>query len=296
MKKAGMILEGGGQRGVFTAGVLDYLMEQKFEVPYVLGVSAGAVNAIDYVAGQQLRTKECMIDAQLDHDLYGVKTMLKTKYFMNMDLMFDTFPKEYNPFDFKAYAKSPMRCLMGVTNCRTGKAEFFEDYSSEARVTAICRASSSLPFAAPVVEIDGTPYLDGGIADSVPVHKAMEDGYDYNIVILTRGKGYYKKEKSSATVKLMKLGYRRYPNLAKTYMNRGHIYNRQMDQIERLEKQGRVFVIRPTIPCVGRTERDLEKLEDFYWHGYETAKQMYPQLKAWMEKREECVSPKRRMR
>ena len=126
MKKAGMILEGGGQRGIFTGGVLDFLMEQKLKVPYVIGVSAGACNAVDYVSGQILRTKECMLDAQLDNELFGLRTMLKTRYFMNMDLIFDQFPNRDYPFDFGAYVKSPMRCVLVTTNCLTGRAEYIE--------------------------------------------------------------------------------------------------------------------------------------------------------------------------
>ena len=293
MKKVGMILEGGGQRGIFTSGVLDYLMEKKLEVPYVIGVSAGACNAVDYVSGQILRTKECMLDAQLDYELYGVKTMVKTKYFMNMDLIFDQFPNHDYPFDFKAYVKSPTRCLLTVTNCLTGRAEFIEEYKDRERMMAACRASSSLPFASPMVEVDGVPMMDGGIADSVPIKKAIADGFDHNIVILTRRKGYYKKEGNSSTVRLAKLYYHRYPNLAKALMQRGHVYNREMDLIDRLEKQGKVFVIRPEMPCVSRTERDLEKLEDFYWHGYEEAEKNYAKLKEWISKRDECVSRKR---
>lgn len=293
MKKVGMILEGGGQRGIFTSGVLDYLMEKKLEVPYVIGVSAGACNAVDYVSGQILRTKECMLDAQLDYELYGVKTMVKTKYFMNMDLIFDQFPNHDYPFDFKAYVKSPTRCLLTVTNCLTGRAEFIEEYKDRERMMAACRASSSLPFASPMVEVDGVPMMDGGIADSVPIKKAIADGFDHNIVILTRRKGYYKKEGNSSTVRLAKLYYHRYPNLAKALMQRGHVYNREMDLIDRLEKQGKVFVIRPEMPCVSRTEKDLEKLEDFYWHGYEEAEKNYAKLKEWISKRDECVSRKR---
>ena len=293
MKKVGMILEGGGQRGIFTSGVLDYLMEKKLEVPYVIGVSAGACNAVDYVSGQILRTKECMLDAQLDYELYGVKTMVKTKYFMNMDLIFDQFPNHDYPFDFKAYVKSPTRCLLTVTNCLTGRAEFIEEYKDRERMMAACRASSSLPFASPMVEVDGVPMMDGGIADSVPIKKAIADGFDHNIVILTRRKGYYKKEGNSSTVRLSKLYYHKYPNLAKALMQRGHVYNREMDLIDRLEKQGKVFVIRPEMPCVSRTERDLEKLEDFYWHGYEEAEKNYAKLKEWISQRDECVSRKR---
>ena len=269
MKKVGMILEGGGQRGIFTSGVLDYLMGKKLVVPYVIGVSAGACNAVDYVSGQILRTKECMLDAQLDHELYGFRTLVKTKYFMNMDLIFDQFPNHDYPFDFRSYVKSPTRCLLTTTNCLTGRAEFIEEYRDRKRM------------------------MDGGIADSVPIRKAIADGFDYNIVILTRGKGYYKKESNSSAAKLARLHYRQYPKLAQALAMRNHVYNRQMDLIERLEQQGRVFVIRPVMPCVSRTERDLEKLEDFYWHGYDMGEKLYPALKEWMSKREECVSKKR---
>ena len=293
MKKVGMILEGGGQRGIFTSGVLDYFMERRLVVPYVIGVSAGACNAVDYVSGQILRTKECMLDAQLDYELYGFRTMVKTRHFMNMDLLFDQFPYHDYPFDFKAFAKSPTRCLLAATNCMTGRAQFFEEYRDKARLMDICRASSSLPFAAAMAQIDGVPMMDGGIADSVPVRKAIADGFDYNIVILTRGHGYYKKESNASMMKLAKLAYRKYPGLARALMMRNHVYNREMDLINRLEKQGKIFAIRPTVPCVSRTETDLEKLEDFYWHGYELAKKIYPELKEWLAKREECVSRKR---
>ena len=160
----------------------------------------------------------------------------------------------------------------------------------------ICRASSSLPFGAPMVKIDGVPMLDGGIADSIPVRKAIADGFDHNIVILTRHKGYYKEERTDATIRIAKLYYHRYPMLVKALSQRAHVYNRTLDLLDRLERKGMVFVIRPTAPCVSRTERDLEKLEDFYWHGYEEAKRLYPQLHAWLEQREECVSRKRLLR
>ncbi len=288
-----MILEGGGQRGIFTGGVLDYLMERRVVVPYVIGVSAGACNAVDYTSGQILRTKECMLDAQLDYELYGFHTMVRTRHFMNMDLIFDQFPNHDYPFDFRAFVRSPTRCLIAATNCVTGRAEFLEEYHSKARLMDICRASSSLPFAAPMATVNGIPMMDGGIADSVPVRRAMADGFEYNIVILTRGRGYYKKETGSSAARLARLCYRKYPNLARTLMRRNHIYNQEMDLVDRLERQGRAFVIRPKMPCVSRTETDLEKLEDFYWHGYETAEQLYPKLREWLAQREECVSRKR---
>lgn len=296
MKKVGMILEGGGQRGIFTSGVLDCFMEKRLVLPYVIGVSAGSCNAVDYVSGQILRTKECMLDAQLDNELYGVKTMMRTKYFMNMDLIFDEFPNHMYPFDYRAYVKSPTRCLITTTNCLTGKAEYIEEYRSKDRLMLACRASSSLPFGAPIVKLDGVPMLDGGIADSIPVRKAIADGFSHNIVVLTRRKGYYKEERTDASIRMAKLYYRKYPMLVKALVQRAHEYNRTLDLLERLEKKGMVFVIRPTVPCVSRTERDLEKLEDFYWHGYEEAQRLYPKLREWIEKREECVSRKRLLR
>ncbi len=296
MKKVGMILEGGGQRGIFTSGVLDFFMERKLTVPYVIGVSAGACNAVDYVSGQILRTKECMLDSQLDHELYGWQTMMKTKYYMNMDLIFGEFPDRQYPFDFKAYVKSPMRCLLATTNCLTGKVEFIEEYRNRDRLMMACRASSSLPIASPMVKIDGVPMMDGGIADSVPVRRAIEDGFDYNIVVLTRRRGYYKDESRDLMMRLAKVYYRRYPKFAKALLMRDHNYNRTMDLLEHLESKGKIFVIRPSVPTVSRTEKDLEKLEDFYWHGYEEAQRVYPQLREWLSHREECVSRKRLLR
>lgn len=284
MKRVGMILEGGGQRGIFTSGVLDYFMEQKFQVPYVIGVSAGACNAAGYVSGQILRTKECMLDAQLDNELYGLHTMLKTRYFMNMDLIFDRFPNYDYPFDFEAYAKSPTRCLMTTTNCITGRAMFLEEYKDRERMMKICRASSSLPFVAPVVKIDGIPMMDGGIADSIPIRKAIDDGYDFNIIILTRKRGYVKKPGKRA-VHLARIHYRKYPKLSKTLMNRSRIYNRTTALVDYLEQKGRAFVIRPDEVNVSRTEKNLERLEDFYWQGYEKAKEMYPALLEWLKER-----------
>jgi predicted patatin/cPLA2 family phospholipase len=175
----------------------------------------------------------------------------------------------------------------------TGRAEYIEEYRNRERMMAACRASSSLPFAAPMVEVDGVPMLDGGIADSIPIRKAIADGFDHSIVILTRGKGYYKNEENSRIMNLVRLYYRKYPRLAQAILKRNHLYNREVDLVEHLEAQGKAFVIRPQIPCISRTERDLEKMEDFYWHGYELARELYPQLREWLSGREECISRKR---
>ena len=127
MKHVGLVLEGGGQRGVFTSGVLDYMMERGLQLPYVIGVSAGACNAVDYVSGQIGRTKECMIDAQKEYGYINMKNFLKTGYLFDMDMAFDRYPNELVPFDFEAYKKSPIRCVMTATNCKTGMSAYIEE-------------------------------------------------------------------------------------------------------------------------------------------------------------------------
>lgn len=288
MKKAGLVLEGGGERGVFTSGVLDYMMEENFKLPYVIGVSAGACNAVGYVSWQPCRTKRCMIDSQKKYHLYSAKNILKTGYYIDMDLIFNQFPTNDYPFDFKTYADSGIRCLMTVTNCLTGKPEYIEETKDSNRMMAACRASSSLPFVSPMVDIDGKPMMDGGLTDSIPIQRATKDGFKYNVLVLTRPKGYRKSsEKPGKTVKLAKRIYKAYPMLVRALALRNRRYNKTMEIIEQLEAKGRVFVIRPTIPCVGRTEKNIGKLEHFYEHGYETMKKEWPKLQEWLKRTEE---------
>lgn len=287
MKKVGLVLEGGGERGVFTSGVLDYMMEEKFWLPYVIGVSAGACNAVDYVSRQPYRTKQCMIDSQKKYDLYSARNILKTGYYINMDLIFNQFPTNIYPFDFETYASSGSRCLMTVTNCVTGRPEYIEETKDSIRMMAACRASSSLPFVSPMVKVDGKPMMDGGLTDSIPIQKATKDGFKYNILVLTRPKGYRKSsERPGKTVKVARRVYKDYPMLVKALALRNHRYNKTMEIIEQLEAKGRVFVIRPTIPCVGRTEKNIGKLEHFYEHGYETMKKEWPKLQEWLRRTE----------
>ena len=164
-----LVLEGGGNRGVFTAGVLDYLMEQKVEFPYVVGVSAGACNAMDYVSGQVGRTRRCMIVENKEYSYISLKNILDKKSLFDMDMIFDRYPNEIFPFDFDEYFKSDIECEMVVTNCLTGEAEYLSEKQDRRRLMDICRASSSIPGMSPMVTIDGQLYLDGGAADSIPL-------------------------------------------------------------------------------------------------------------------------------
>lgn len=282
MKKTGLILEGGGSRGVFTSGVLDFLMEKELYLPYVSGVSCGACNAVDYVSRQIGRTKDCMILPADSEPTMGVRYFLKHRRFIDMDRIFDGFPNVEFPFDYDTYFASPIRCEMVVTNCLTGKAEYLSETKDRERLMMICRASSSLPLVAPIIFVDGVPYLDGGIADSVPIRRSLNLGYKKNVVILTRNPGY-RKGASRHTVNLVKRQYKNYPGLVGAFRQRPYVYNKTMELIEQLEERGKLFVIRPLTPTVSRTEKKQGPLNALYQHGYDLMKEQYEALLQYLE-------------
>lgn len=282
MKKSGIILEGGGTRGVFTSGVLDYFMENGLYFPYVIGVSAGACNAVGYVSRQPYRTRKCMIDYLYSDSYISIRNFLKNKSLFDMELIFDKFPNNLIPFDYETFFTGSTRCILTVTNCETGEPEYLEEYKDKKRLMDICKASCSLPFISQVIEVDGKPYLDGGLGDSVPIIKALRDGCKRPVIILTRNKDYRKKVKDS--VDFSKLVYREYPKLNETIYKRNARYNKTMEFIERLEQKGHFFVIRPEIPTIDRAEQDTELLTDFYQHGYEMGKKCFEELNIFLNK------------
>lgn len=284
MQKAAIILEGGANRGIFTSGVLDYLMEQEFYTEYVIGVSAGCCNGIDYVSRQIGRTKECVIKLNSKEERLNLKKMWKKKSLFDMDRLFDTYPNGEVPFDYETYFASEMVFELVTTNCVTGKAEYPTEKQDRKRLMDLCRASCSMPMVSPIVEVDGKPYLDGGIADSIPVKRALEKGYRKVIVILTRNPGY-RKHTSKRTMHCYQFLLRKYPNLAKTMCQRAKYYNRTLEQIEKLEKEGKIFVIRPEMEAIGRIERDQKILEAFYQNGYDVMKKEYGRLLAYMKEK-----------
>lgn len=284
IERATMVLEGGATRGIFTSGVLDYLMEQDFYTSHVIGVSAGSCNAVDYVSRQPGRTRDCMIPTDKSGQyIYGVGKFVKEKSLMNMDLIFDIYPNEKLPFDYDTYFQSEIMCEIVTTNCETGKAEYLSEKSDRERLMKICRASCSLPLITPIVNVDNVPYVDGGLADSVPVERAMKKGNDKVIVILTRNEGYRKKPISQGMARVYKRAYRSYPNLVRAIRTRSYWYNREMDLIDRLEQEGKIFVLRPQVKPVSRIERDTDILMGFYTHGYELMKKEYERLQEYMQ-------------
>ena len=270
--KTALVLEGGGLRGVFTCGVLDCFMDHGVRFPFTVGVSAGACNGLSYMSGQRGRARSSNIDLMEKYHYVGFRYLLTQGCIMDFKLLFEDFPEKIIPYDYDAYFANPDRYVMVTTNCLTGKAEYLEEKASSERVMSIVRASSSLPFLTKITYVDGVPMLDGGIADSIPVAYAMEQGYEKMVVVLTRNKGYRKK---NGRMRIAKVFYRRYPQLQKTLSERNAVYNRTMDLIEKLEAEGRIIVIRPERPVeVGRMEKDTGKLSALYQEGYEIASKM----------------------
>lgn len=267
-KKSGLILEGGGMRGVFTSGVLDNFMDRGIYFPYTIGVSAGACNGLSYMSYQRGRAKFSNIDLLEKYRYIGFKHLITKGNIMDFNLLFHTFPEKIIPYDYEKFAQSEAEYEMVTTNCITGEACYFNEKRDPKRIIDIVKASSSLPFLCPITYVDNIPMLDGGIADSIPLKRAQSLGFDNNLVVLTRNKGYRK----SREMKVLPFFYRKYPKLCDAIRNRNRLYNQQMDWIETLENEGKLLVIRPELPIiVDRMERDTKKLLDLYQQGYECA-------------------------
>lgn len=269
-QNTGLVLEGGGMRGVFTCGVLDCFMDNNIKFPYVIGVSAGACNGLSYMSNQRGRAKYSNIDMLEKYRYIGIKHLITKRNIMDYDLLFHTFPERILPYDYEAYARSKGRFEMVTANCLTGEANYFEEKNDPKRIIDIVKASSSLPIVCPITYVDNVPMLDGGIVDSIPVARSMEQGYQKNVIVLTRNAGYRKKEKSTY---LPSFVYRKYPELRKSFLNRSKVYNNQLELVEKLELENKAIIIRPLKPViVDRIEKDTNKLLDLYNHGYEMGK------------------------
>lgn len=266
---ASLILEGGGMRGAFTAGVLDNLMDRGIRFPYIIGVSAGACNALSYMSHQRGRSKYSYTKLMEQYKYIGLKKLLFGGNIMDFNLLFHKFPEKIYPYDYKKLADAPERFEMVTTSCRSGNACYYDEKNDPKRIIDIVKASSSMPFVAPIVYVDGEPMMDGGIADSIPLERAHSLGYKNSLVVLTRNKGYRKPSKGTSVPFFM---YRKYPNLRNAITERNAMYNRQVEFVEEYESRGDITVIRPVSPIqVGRMERNPQKLLDLYNEGYNCA-------------------------
>ncbi|MBP5775991.1 MAG: patatin family protein [Prevotella sp.] len=265
-RKTGLVLEGGGMRGVFTSGVLDAFMKHDLHFPYVVAVSAGACNGLSYMSRQPRRARFSNIDMLRKYGYISLKRLLTQGSIFDPDILYERFPNEIVPFDYDAYRRNPAVYEMVTTNCLTGRAMYLSEKDDAKRMTAIAKASSSLPYVAQITYVDGIPMLDGGIVDSIPVVRAIDSGFSPNVVILTRNRGF---RSSEPDFKIPRLFYGEYPRLRVALSHHVQVYNEQLELIERMEDWGEIICIRPERPMeVDRLCRDVEKLERLYEEGF----------------------------
>ncbi|WP_264738248.1 patatin family protein [Cytobacillus firmus] len=277
ISEAGLVLEGGGMRGVYTAGILEYFLEQDLCFPYVIGVSAGACNAASYLSKQKGRNRIVNVDYVTDPRYISWRNYFKSRQFFGMDFIFDEIPNKLVPYHYDEFYKNESEFVIGTTDCHTGKPVYFskKDYGKD--MLKVLKASSSLPFIAPEVDFNSRVLLDGGISDPIPIKKAQQDGFKKNIVILTRNRGYSKKP--SKFTFMVKRKYPQYTGLQKALAERFRTYNETLRYVEQEEKNGTVLVIQPQEPLtVGRMERNPQKLEKLYLQGYEDARKSFKRI------------------
>ena len=267
----GLVLEGGGMRGVFTSGVLDAFMKHEVYFPYVVAVSAGACNGLSYMSHQPRRARWSNIDMLQKYDYISLKSLIVNGSIFDPELIYERFPNEFFPFDYDAYEKNPATFEVVTTNCRTGRAMYLTERHDHRRLTQLIRASSSLPFVAHITQVDGIPMLDGGIVDSIPILRSIDTGHQENVVVMTRNRGY---RSSEPDIKIPKFLYGEYPRLRVALSRRTAAYNEQLDLVERMEDWGEIVVIRPQKPLeVGRITEDVAKLERLYEEGFQQGEQ-----------------------
>ena len=281
MIEAGLVVEGGGMRGVYTAGVLDYFMEKNLYFDDCYGVSAGACHISSYVSKQIGRSIKVTLDYINDKRYCSINSLIKTGDMFGVEMLYDLIPNKLELYDYDTFNKFKGNFYSVVTNCKTGKAEYIKIKDMKKDIIAV-RASSSLPLLSRIVEINGKEYLDGGITDSIPIKKSIKDGHKKNVVILTRDKTYRKSKPKFLS--FFKLKYKKYPNLVKAIENRYKMYNETLDFIEEEKAKNKVFIIQPKLPVkISRIEKDKDKLKELYNQGYEDAKEIYEDLMKFLE-------------
>lgn len=280
MEKMGLVLEGGGMRGVYTAGVLDFFLDHDLEFSSCYGVSAGSVNACSYLSKQRGRAFSVDVDYLEDKRYASFNNLLKTGNFFGTEMCYETIPNKLNPFDYDTFKEYKGDFYAVITDCECGHPEYIKITDLAKQIDYI-RASCSLPLMAEIVEINGKKYLDGGITDSIPIRKSVKDGNMKNVVILTRDVSYRKAPTELLSV--IRVKYKKYPNMIKAIENRYKMYNMTLDYIKNQEEKGNVFVIRPSKPVtIGRLEKNKKKLTSLYKAGYRDAKAKYEDLKNFL--------------
>lgn len=279
--RTGLVLEGGGMRGIYTAGVLDVFMEQDVTFDGVIGVSAGAIHGCSYVAKQKGRNIRYYKKYCNDKRFISLWNLLTTGDMVGEQFCYHDLPETLEPFDFETYLASETKFYVTCSNLETGKAEYIHLADMKDQVDLL-RASASLPMVSQVVEFGGKKLMDGGCTDSIPVlafHNQL--GYKKIVVVQTRHRGYVKKNEFNP---LIKLRYRKYPRFVRALQRRSMNYNHSVERIEQLEAEGKVFVIRPSEELtIGRMKSSPEELQKVYDIGRQDAKAQLDAMLAWRD-------------
>lgn len=271
-----LVLEGGGTRGFYSAGVFEAFMDAGIMFPYIIGVSAGAANVVSYIAGQQLRNRQVVEYYVGDPRYVSKRNLIFHRSMFNMDFVFHTVPQKHIAFDWEIFESRDIRFLTGAMDCATGRTVWFEKQDLTPQLEATI-ASCSVPLISPIVQFKNYDLLDGGVSDPIPIEKSLEDGNRFHVIVLTRNEGYSKS--AFRHKNLLKLFYRKYPEVIEAMLNRHEIYNRQLALCEQLECEGKAVIIRPLKPLqVNRTGTDIEKLLALYDEGHEEGKAKIKQI------------------
>ena len=277
--KTGLVLEGGGMRGMYTAGVLDVFLDHQICLDGVMGVSAGAVFGVNYLSGQRGRVIRYNLRFNGDKNYMGLRPLLRSGNIVDTEFAYSTVPRELDIFDDEAFQASAVPFYAVVTTVLTGRAEYIRIRSVFEQIEAL-RASASLPFLSQPVLLDGQPYLDGGVADRIPYRKMLEMGYERLVVVLTRPEGF-REERSRLPVELW---YGRHPAFAFRLLHSHELYNAALGELRELEKAGTVFLLRPSRPIrMERLERDPDRLREVYEMGVEDCRARLEDLRAFLQ-------------
>lgn len=280
--KVGLVLEGGAMRGMYTAGVIDVFLENNVKVDCIIGVSAGALFGVNYCSNQKGRVLRYQKKYIKEKNYMGIKTLLKTGNIINKEFAYYDIPFKLDVFDEEAFSKSRTKFYLTATNIETGKAEYIRIKNTKKEMEYF-RATSAMPFVSQIVEINNKKYLDGALADSIPLDKMQELGYDKIIVVLTKPKGYRKRKPPKF---LANKKYKQYPKLAQAINTRYERYNATIDKIDNLEKKKEIIVIRPSKKVkISRIEKNIDKLQEMYDLGVEDTKKVLKDLKKYISKK-----------
>ena len=280
MMKTGLVLEGGAKRGIYTAGVLDIFMEQGVTFDGVIGVSAGAIHGCSFVSGQVGRSIRYNLEYGNDYRFMSFRSWLLSGNIVDVKFCYHDLPEKLDPFDNETFENSPTKFYVVCSNVETGRPEYIHCHNMTSEIDFL-RASASLPLVSRIVEVGGKKLLDGGICDSIPIQAFINMGYGRNVVVLTRPDGYRKGP--SHLQWLTRLVYRKYPNFVNAVLHRHEMYNQELDEIERLEKEGKIFVLRPSKKInISKMESNLDIVKDMYDLGRQDAQEALEKIKSFL--------------